>query len=289
MTRTIYRERIVPYGDQRLKRNIYHDSESWRYPHRPRRTAELKSVEHKRNIPYLNQGGLGSCTGNAAIAALARGKLYEALLAYVDLTPWPTKWYTLNENGAVNLYSWATQHDPFGGEWPPDDTGSDGLTVAKGLKASGQIEGYTHGFDLETCLAGLQELPYITGTYWKSDMYNRSSEGLVQPTGRNVGGHEYVAEAYDAVRGWVGFGQSWYGWDRFWIEAEKYGNLLAEDGDATFFTPLDQPAPTPDPTIDDLVDQVYAITLRPWLKGWHPTSKKVRRAGRTWLDAKGLS
>jgi hypothetical protein len=157
----------------------------------------------------------------------------------------------LDEGAAVKCYMRATEIDPWPGTYPPTDTGSDGLSVAKVLTDAGAIAGYQHAFTLADALAALMFRPLITGTYWLEDMFQPTREGLIRPTGGVAGGHEYVIDEYDQTRGWVGFTNSWSaGWGmggRFYMEAEDFASLLAQDGDVTVFVPVTADPPRPEP------------------------------------------
>jgi hypothetical protein len=100
--------------------------------------------------PILDQGALGSCTGNAAAGALGTDPLYNTL---------PAGHPPLDEDFAVRVYSAATKIDPWPGDYPPDDTGSDGLSAAKACKALGLIPGYLHATSLDGMQAALQDTP----------------------------------------------------------------------------------------------------------------------------------
>lgn len=249
MTRVIERERL-PRTDRRLGRNVNHDSESRRYAFRAPERTVLHAVRHQRHVPIFDQGNLGSCTGNAAVGCMATGGFYTTVDAG------DADWLEpLDEGAAVACYSKATAIDPWPGVWPPEDSGSDGLSVAKVLTAAGAISGYEHAFTLDDVLAALMDRPWITGTVWLNGMFDPDAEGIIHPTGGVAGGHEYVGVEYDPVRGLVGFDQSWGYWGlngtgRFYMEAEKYGDLLARDGDVTVFVPVIAPAPTPAPALE---------------------------------------
>lgn len=283
MTRTIYRERYRP-TDHKLGRHVNHDSRSRLYPVD---TAGLNiaSVRHRRRIGILDQGSLGSCTAQAGIGCLGTDPNY-------DTVPADSR-YPLTEQGAVHLYSDATQVDPYPGEWPPDDTGSDGLTVAKVLQAAGMIAGYTWAFRLDDALKALTTGPLITGIPWYNSMFSPSDEGLVKIFGGLAGGHEIVVDEYDESRGWVGFTNSWGAdWGlagRFYLQAEDYGTLLAQQGDVTAFAPVTAPPPEPWEPVPPVEDATFAVALRPWATRRHAGANgRVAAAARVWLRAKGL-
>ena len=279
MDRIITRERI-PSRDPRLGRHVNHDSMSRLFPYRAKQRT-LRSVLHEAHMPILDQGSLGSCTGHAGVGCLGRGGFFTTVN--------DADRYQLDSAGAVALYSRATQIDPFAGEYPPTDTGSDGLSVAKALHEVGEIAGYLWTFTLKDALDALQDQPLITGTVWRSDMFSPDPGGVVKPAGSVVGGHEYVADEYQAERGLVGFTNSWgLGWGargRFYMAAEDWGTLLDQQGDVTVFVPATDLSPEP---AEQDPDEVFADVLRPWVARPRGCNRKVRAAGRTWLAAKGL-
>lgn len=285
MTRTIYRERYRP-TDHRLGRHVNHDSQSRRYPV-DTTGLTIASVRHHRRIAVLDQGNLGSCTGNAGIGLLGTDPNYDTLPA--------TGGYALNQQGAIKLYGDATRIDPYPGEYPPEDTGSDGLSVAKVLKAAGDISGFAWAFSLDDALKALSASPLITGIPWYNSMFSPGPDGLVRVSGSLAGGHEIVVDEYDAARGWVGFTNSWgSSWGlagRFYLQAEDWGALLAQQGDVTAFVPATAPAPVPVPPEPGpaTVDEVFASALRPWATQCHGGSNaRAATAARIWLAAKGL-
>src|SRR5258708_818649 len=109
----IYKEKI-PSTDPRLNRHINHDERSKQFAF-DTSNIEIKDVEHTRLIPVLNQGQVGSCTGNAGIGAIAT--------APFKLSSKP--FYSYNEAGALKLYSAAETIDGDG-PYPPNDNGSSG-------------------------------------------------------------------------------------------------------------------------------------------------------------------
>jgi hypothetical protein len=280
--RVILRQ-FLPCLDLRLGRHVHHDSESRRYAF-PTAGLSIAAVRHQRHVPIFDQGQLGSCTGNAAVGCLATGPFYGTLTNPV---------YSEDEAGAVACYSAATRIDGYGGEYPPTDTGSDGLTVAKVLQQAGEIAGYQHTFSLDDALKALQTVPLITGVDWYADMFNPSSEGLLSVSGQYAGGHEIVVDEYDPVRGWVGFTNSWgAGWGaggRFYLQAEDWGRLLAQQGDVTVFVPATQPAPQPTPEPGGQADAALAKAARPWVNQRHVGGNKVMANKlKAWLVDRGL-
>lgn len=282
MTRTIYRERVHRakpwYG-----RNVHHDSLSRRYPF-DTSGISVKSVRWPRQVPIWNQGDLGSCTGNAALGCLGTGPFYPTVRTETV--------YPFTEDGAVAVYSAATKIDDAPGQYPPTDTGSDGLSVAKVLQKAGLISGYQHTFTLDDALKALQVVPLIVGTVFLADMEQPNSAGLVSVSGTELGGHEYILDEYDQQRGWVGFTNSWgvsFGVNgRFYMQAEDFGKLLERDGDVVAFTPNTQPAPQPAPDPAEDADETFARQLHAWFDTHPRDAKQVRVAAEAWLVAKHL-
>ena len=117
--------------DPRLGRHIRHDPRSWNYAFAAADVRTLTSVRHQSQIPTLNQGQLGSCTGNAATKCLSYRPFWTepAVRSVIGSDA------TADEAYAVGVYSDATKIDDYPGAYPPTDTGSDGLSVATVLKA----------------------------------------------------------------------------------------------------------------------------------------------------------
>lgn len=282
MNRLIVQKQIVR-TDPRLGRNQNHDSISRLFAF-PTEGLQIVDVFHERHIPIFDQGNLGACVANASNGCRGTGKFYKYLKANTK--------FPLTADGNLELYRALTRSDPFPGFWESDDTGSDGLTAGKVLTEVGDIPGYLHAFSLEAALKALSDRPLITGTYWYDDMFDPNAEGLVNPTGSIAGGHEFIVDEYRSDRGWVGFTNSWSrNWGlngRFYLEAEKWETLLNQDGDVTIFSlPVEPP---PEPVIVD-PDVEFAHVLKPWINKWTPmpSTKKIKKAAKMWLDAKELS
>lgn len=292
MTRVIVQERIPTATDlpHPLGRHVRHDSESRRYPFRAPWPRRLASVRWQRHIGVLDQGSIGACTGFAGVGCLCTDPYYETLTPSL---PWR---YTLDHAGALALYSEATKIDDYPGSWPPDDTGSDGGSVAKALTAAEEISGYQWTFSVDDALVALSHGPVITGVPWFMNMfYPDPTTGVVDIGGGLAGGHEFVVDEYDDDRKLVGCTNSWgTGWGlagRFYLRVQDWATLLDQQGDVTVFVPLTEPAPEPTPVVDpDLAaDAAFATALRPWTSRRHiGCNERAAVAARTWLAARGL-
>jgi hypothetical protein len=204
----------------------------------PRKT--VASVTWERNIPILDQGDVGSCTGNAMTGALGTGLLYAALPAGI----------TLDEDEALKLYSAAESIDGDG-PYPPNDNGSTGPSVARAAQDGELISGFTHYTDLDSALQALMDGPVILGMNWYSSFDTPAADGTVSitPDAYVRGGHEVLARIVDAGAQVIGLDNSWgasWGVDgSFRMSYATLERLLSEEGDCTAPEPLKAPAPTP--------------------------------------------
>lgn len=244
---TIYRRRIKEQAvpGKPLGRHVHHDSRSLLYPYRQSNVV-LKDTLLTRHVPILDQGDVGSCTGNAETGALGTDPLYAPLAAR-------SSGVVLTEKTALALYSAAETIDGDG-PYPPQDNGSSGLSVCQAAKNIGLISGYVHCLSLASVLDAISSgQPVIIGSNWYDSMDSPDSSGLVtiSPNAQVRGGHEYLARGIDTERKLVLCDNSWgpgfgvkgsfsYSWDTL-------QRLLSEQGDGTVSVPLSQPAPTPQP------------------------------------------
>jgi hypothetical protein len=236
-------EHVVP--GKRLGRHIDHDARKAARPFSGPLKA-VQSVNWARNIPILNQGNVGSCTGNATTGALGTNPLYPAL---------PANHPVLNEAEALKIYSAAEVIDGDG-PYPPNDNGSTGPSAAKAAQNAGLIAGFSHYLDINSTLQALQLGPVIIGISWYTSFDTPSSAGLVAITkGATVrGGHEVVVRSYDESTNLLGFDNSWGLGDwtadgSGFMSVDTFTTLLSQGGDTTAFTPLSGPVPTPSPVV----------------------------------------
>lgn len=257
-------------GGGRLGRHVHHDPRSRTYGiSEDLIPSTYVTATHKVRIPVLDQGNLGSCTGNAAEGFAGTDPVYGAIPATVKARP--TGDAAADEKQAVALYSAATRLDNVRGVYPPTDTGSSGLAVAKASQAAGLISGYQHAFSLDTALKALAVSPLIVGVNWYSGFDNPDGNGLVKVSGSVRGGHEFLLYGINAETGHVlarnSWGTTWGVQGAFQFSFDDLGRLLDEQGDATLFVPLTVPAPVPNPptpTPAD-VDKAMAAQMHTWL------------------------
>jgi hypothetical protein len=292
---TIYRERL-PFHPL-LGRNIHFDSRSLAYALQPIGAAAIVDVRHQSFIGILDQGQLGSCTGNAGCSCIYHAPFFAGGSAKA----WPR--YSEDESGAVTLYSDATQKDPYSGAYPPDDTGSDGLTVCKVLKAAGDVSGYQASLDLPTSLVALMAGPGVTGIPWYNSMFDTGSSGLlaVNTTSGLAGGHELCVDEV-VTAGAVGNGTgktlvggpnswstSWGASGRWYMTVDDWWSLRKNDGDFYAPVPITQPVPVPVPipTDDPAGDDLWTAT-KAWSHENHVgENKRAATAVKVWASKTG--
>ena len=292
MTRTIYRERI-PATDPRCRRHVLHDSDSRRYE---TDTTGLTPTGFDWPVTAgpLDQGQAGACTAGASLTNLMLGP-FAAAPAIASAVTKAFGGFT-----QPGIYSFYNDEENLDGDgpYPPNDNGSTGLTAAKVLRAKGVISGWTQTFGLNAALTAGQKQPFITGTLWFNSMFEPNPEGIitVDPKSGVAGGHEWTVIGYDPARGLVKMRNDWGAWGIdgtgvALLEAERYGYLLDQQGDTTFFALPSQPAPTPVPPTPGDPDAALAAVAHPWVRHLHTTiagNAGMRAALKAWLAAKNL-
>jgi len=239
-------EQVIP--EMRLGRHVGHDPRSLRYPFRAPGLPLTNARWSADNDTILDQGNLGSCTGNATTGSLICSANSNPLHARLSAT----QISTLTEALAVKIYSRATEIDSYSGTYEPDDTGSDGLSVAKAAQEMGLISSYSHCFTWQDAVTALTVSPIIVGINWYSGFDDPDSSGLVHRAGTIRGGHEICFDEVDSDNKLVWFRNSWS--DQWGVRGracmtwDTFNAILAEDGDATVLAPLAVPVPPPVPT-----------------------------------------
>lgn len=185
-------EEVVDLG-QRLGRHVEHDIRSADYAIEADLAQPLKTTIHERKLAILDQGNLGSCTGNAGTGLLGTEPFYSAIGHTLDL----------GEKFAVSLYSDASAADDFPGQYPPDDTGSSGLAIGRVLKRRKTIKSYQHAFGLLHGLQAFQKRPCIIGIPWLASMDDPGPNGVVKvnPQSGVRGGHEVEVIGIEVLNG----------------------------------------------------------------------------------------
>lgn len=245
-----------------LGRHVEHDPRSLAYAHGVLPNSAIQSVDWTRRTPILDQGQLGSCTGNAGTGWLGTDSAGRTASTTVTISAagaaashglFTAGVHALDEAFAVGLYSLATILDGISGQYPPTDTGSSGLGVAKALKALGLAASYTHGFSIAALNSALQAGPAMIGIAWPNSAFNPAADGRipVDPSSGIAGGHELTICRYDAAAGeyWVAnsWGTSWGQQGYGYFTAADLAWLLGQQGDVTVPAWSAAPAPTPTP------------------------------------------
>lgn len=280
------------HEDPRLGRHILHHSKSRLYRAPAKDPRKLQSIKHHSNIPLLDQGNEGSCTGHAIMKALGSDPFWSAtrkVLASVNAQE--VHMY------ARGIYCDATKLDPWEGVFEPDDTGSDGLSVAKVAQARGLISGYTHALSLEAALTALAERVVIVGTKWLDGMYDVASDGRLTMNGVTVGGHEYALVELDVPnrRVWMcnSWGEGWGLGGHAWMTWDDLKMLLDDQGDCTIPIPITEPPPQPQPEPAPKVvnlpedDALYAVMARAMKTKSIP--KYVKEKTEPWMKVRKIS
>lgn len=291
----IYRERLPMHP--LLGRHVAFDSRSKAYAIQPHIVA-VTSVRHAQHIAVLDQGQVGSCTGNASASCAYHEPFYA---------PEAPNWgYTPDEDGAVAWYRDNTTNDDFPGAYTPDDTGSDGLTSSKMAVKAGIASGFRAALDLDSSLQALMDRPGITGIPWYNSMFTVGSDGLITVDTKSglAGGHELVVDeivARDApgngtgkllVGGDNSWSTTWGAQGRWYLTGDDWWALRQQQGDVYFWTAKSQPAPTPkDPGIASMNDRDMWEATEPFRRDHHtlPHIRQAAKALNAWGAEMGLS
>lgn len=232
----------VPREGARLGRNMWLDARSLAYMvendvHEMGKSLADQSWE--RVLVVLDQGQLGSCTGNAGTGALGTRPFFDSV---GDVLP-STSDAAEAEKFAVQLYSDATVADGYPGTYPPDDTGSSGLAICKVLKNRGTIKGYRFARSAYGFLRLLQNGPVLQGMPWYEAFFQPDKDGFIDAdphwaSSGVAGGHEVEAvgveldssDAFNSVITYVNsWGTSWGDSGRFRMRLRTYEQLTGID------------------------------------------------------------
>lgn len=132
------------------------------------------------SVICLDQGNLGSCTGNAVAQAIST-KPFLGFLTQAD---------------AKKIYSGATFLDVKEGRgtltYPPNDPGSYGSSALRSAinLFPKLITGYYSPTTILEIQNALQKGPCVFGTNWYTGMFSTTQCGELLPTGAVEGGHE---------------------------------------------------------------------------------------------------
>lgn len=262
-------------GPRPLGRHIEHDPRSLAYAHGVLPRSAIRPVQWTRRIPILDQGDVGSCTGNALTGVLGTDSLSRTAPTAVTVKA-DTKGvfkagaYGLDENFAVLAYALNTRLDSVKGNYPDEDTGSTGIACGKTGRQLGLLSGYTHAFSLNALKSALQSGPAMVGTVWLNSMFEPKPDGVlsVDRDSGVAGGHELVVSGWDGGRFRLdnSWGPSWGDDGVCYVAEADMAWLLSQDGDVTVPAWAADPAPIPIPSPAPAdADRVMAQAARGWL------------------------
>lgn len=267
-----------------LGRHVHHDPRSLDYAAGVLPHAAIHTVQWTRRAPIFDQGQIGSCTGNAATGLLGTDRAGQTGATSVTVTAdaaaqshgiFAAGDHTLDEDFALRLYELATRIDPYPGQYPPTDTGSDGLSVTKSLKTLGLVDSYTHAFSQQALDSALQSGPVIIGIEWLNSMFNPDANAVIPVDASSgvAGGHEIEITGLDVEQGLYTVANSWgtswgkggYGFFR----RTDLAWLLSQQGDVTVpkvavpTPPVPPQPPVPaQQTAQQLWDQLKAVAAQ---------------------------
>ena len=166
-----------------------------------------------------DQGFTSQCVGYAFAHYLEDGPITHRDVAPVAT---PRKIYTL----AKTLDEW-------------EGTSYEGTSVrggAKALQAMGWISEYRWTWDLMTLVDTILDVgPVVVGTAWKSGMDNWSRSGVLDVSGRTLGGHAYIVNGVNVSKGLFrmknSWGRSWCKRGHAYITFDGMRKLIEEDGE----------------------------------------------------------
>lgn len=228
---------VIPHNPdvpKPLGRHVEHDERSRQYAFEAGKPAADKTVLWSTTPTILNQKKLGGCVGftgadilNTDMFAPVRKKSHKGKLY-------------ANADG-IEFYHLATVDDGLPGTYPPTDSGSSGLGLAKALKALGLIDRYTHAFSFDAFRAAIATQPVAVGTLWTNDMFDVDPDGLIHVgdlSDDNIaGGHEYMIRGINyqtkRVRMRNHWAKSWGLEGEAEIGFDDFEALLANQGDVT--------------------------------------------------------
>lgn len=196
--------------DPRLGRHIEHDTRSRNFPITASAPAKPKTVFWPTVPNVLDQKHLGACVGFTG-ADILDTDLFKPVRKKLNRG----RAYTSRDG--VKFYHLATMNDNIAGTYPPDDTGSSGLGLAKALQKLKIIDKYSNVFSYAELLAAIEVSPIAVGVVWTQQMFQPNADGVVTvgvvDNTTIAGGHEFSLRGHDVDQGlWLArnhWGNAW--------------------------------------------------------------------------------
>jgi hypothetical protein len=217
-----------------LGRHQQHDPRSRGFRFRTAAPVAHKTVYHPTTPVILNQKSVGACVGftgadllnTAAFAAVRKSFNHSRLYQ--------------NRDG-LDFYHLASAADAIPGTYPPDDTGSSGIGLAKAFTRLGLIDHYTHAFGFDHFRDAIAVKPVAVGTLWTQTMFTPDADGIVTvgslADDNIAGGHEYMVRGIDYEKQIVWarnhWAKSWGKAGEFGVRFDDFEQLLENGGDVT--------------------------------------------------------
>jgi hypothetical protein len=201
--------------DPRLDWRPFHDPRSKAFPVRDALWpfGDPRERMWSPGPAVLDQGREGACVGFAWAAELAAS---------------PFRTPGIDDAFAHDLYQEAQVRD----EWPGEDyEGTSVLAGAKAAQARGYIGGYRWAFSIDELRDAVINLgPAVIGIPWRDGMYDTRPSGLLDVTGRIVGGHAILVRGYHPrmrIRG-----EGWFRRHDVFVLRNSWGEGYGKHGDA---------------------------------------------------------
>lgn len=170
-----------------------------------------------------DQGSTSHCVAYSWMHAIEDGPIIQDSFTHVKPLISPEK-----------LYKESQLRDPWAGE---KYNGTTVRAAAKILKDLGIIKEYRWAKTMSDIISTLLVVgPIVVGTKWYDKMNTPDANGIIKPTGTNLGGHAYVLNGINIEKGYIRIKNSWgkkWGKDGFaFIAMRDFEKLLLDGGDA---------------------------------------------------------